>query len=137
MLATLQRLGVVPSFSRPGVSNDTPFSESLFRTMKYRPEYPSRPFATEQEAQKWVDTFVHWYNTEHLNSEIRFVTPDDRHYGRDIAKLTKRKDVYKQARENNPERWAGQIRNWTPIEIVRLNQERKRPSKEDLRSEAA
>jgi transposase InsO family protein len=63
MLATLQRLGVVPSFSRPGVSNDNPYSEALFRTMKYRPEYPSRPFDTEQEAQLWVDVFVNWYNT--------------------------------------------------------------------------
>ena len=137
MLATLQRLGVVPSFSRPGVSNDNPFSESLFRTMKYRPEYPSRPFETEREAQKWVDAFVHWYNTEHLHSEIRFVTPDDRHYGHDIAKLRKRKDVYEQAKKNHPERWAQQIRNWSPIEIVRLNPEQKRPSEEDLSSEAA
>jgi len=137
MLATLQRLGVVPSFSRPGVSNDNPYSESLFRTMKYRPEYPSRPFETEQNAQKWVNTFVHWYNTEHLHSEIRFVTPDDRHYGQDIAKLNTRKDVYEQARNKNPERWANQIRNWSPIEIVRLNPERKRPSEEDLMSEAA
>jgi transposase InsO family protein len=61
MLVTLQRLGVVPSFSRPGVSNDNPFSESLFRTLKYRPEYPARPFASEYEAQRWVDAFVHWY----------------------------------------------------------------------------
>ncbi|SEA34776.1 Integrase core domain-containing protein [Desulfuromusa kysingii] len=137
MLSTLQRLGVVPSFSRPGVSNDNPYSESLFRTMKYRPEYPSRPFETEKEAQEWVDVFVHWYNTEHLHSEIRFVSPNDRHYGQDIAKLNKRKDVYEQARKNKPERWANQIRNWSPIEIVRLNPEQKRPSEEDLRSKAA
>ena len=137
MLATLQRLGVVPSFSRPGVSNDNPFSESLFRTMKYRPEYPSRPFETERESQKWVDAFAHWYNTEHLHSEIRFVTPDDRHYGKDIEKLNKRKDVYEQARKKNPERWARQIRNWAPIEIVRLNPERKKSPEEDLSSEAA
>ena len=137
MLATLQRLGVVPSFSRPGVSNDNPFSESLFRTLKYRPEYPARPFATEYEAQRWVDAFFHWYNTEHLHSEIRFVTPDDRHYGRETAKLNKRKEVYEQARQKTPERWAQQTRNWEPVEIVRLNPERKRPSEEDLCSEAA
>lgn len=89
MLATLQRLGVVPSFSRPGVSNDNPFSEALFRTMKYRPEYPSQPFSSEQEAQRWVDAFVHWYNAGHLHSELRFVTPDDRHYGREAAILQK------------------------------------------------
>ena len=137
MLATLQRLGVVPSFSRPGVSNDNPYSEALFRTMKYRPEYPSRPFDTEQEAQQWVDYFVKWYNTEHLHSEIRFVTPDDRHQGRDIAKLKKRRNVYELARQRNPGRWANQLRNWTPIEIVRLNPERIRASEEALESEAA
>jgi putative transposase len=137
MLATLQRLGVVPSFSRPGVSNDNPFSESLFRTLKYRPEYPARPFASEYEAQRWVDAFVHWYNTEHLHSEIRFVTPDDRHYGQEAAKLSQRKEVYEQARKKNPERWTQQTRNWNPVETVRLNPERKRPSEEDLCSNAA
>jgi len=137
MLATLQRLGVVPSFSRPGVSNDNPFSESLFRTLKYRPEYPSRPFGSEFEAQRWVDAFVHWYNTEHQHSEIRFTTPDDRHFGRDVAKLNKRKEVYEQARQRNPGRWTRQTRNWEPVEIVRLNPERKRSPEEDLCSEAA
>ena len=137
MLATLQRLGVVPSFSRPGVSNDNPFSESLFRTMKYRPGYPSQPFTSEQDAQRWVNNFVNWYNTEHLHSEIRFVTPDDRHYGRETAILTKRKEVYAQAQQKNPNRWARQPRNWEPIAIVRLNPERKRPSEEDLCDEAA
>ena len=137
MLATLQRLGVVPSFSRPGVSNDNPFSESLFRTLKYRPEYPSRPFASEYGAQRWVDAFVHWYNTEHLQSEIRFATPDDRHSGREIVKLGKRREVYEQARRKNPCRWTQQLRNWEPREAVRLNPERKRPSQEDLCSKAA
>jgi putative transposase len=137
MLATLQRLGVVPSFSRPGVSNDNPFSESLFRTLKYRPEYPSRPFVSEFQAQRWVDAFVHWYNTEHQHSKIRFVTPDDRHSGREVAKLNKRKEVYELARQKTPHRWTGTTRNWDPIELVRLNPERKRTSKEVLRSEAA
>jgi transposase InsO family protein len=137
MLATLQRLKVVPSFSRPRVSDDNPFSESLFRTLKYRPEYPSQPFASEQAAQRWVDGFVQWYNTEHLHSEIRFVTPDDRHYGREQAILNKRKEVYAQARQKNPNRWTGQTRNWEPVEIVRLNPEKKGPSEEDLCSQAA
>jgi transposase InsO family protein len=137
MLATLQRLKVVPSFSRPRVSDDNPFSESLFRTLKYRPEYPSQPFASEQDAQRWVDGFVKWYNTEHLHSEIRFVTPDDRHYGQEEAILNKRKEVYAQARQKNPGRWSGQTRNWEPVEIVRLNPEKKRPSEEDLCSKAA
>jgi transposase InsO family protein len=137
MLATLQRLKVVPSFSRPRVSNDNPFSESLFRTLKYRPEYPSQPFASEQDAQRWVDGFVQWYNTEHLHSEIRFVTPDDRHYGQEIEILDKRKEVYSQARQKNPNRWSRHTRNWEPVEIVRLNPERKRPPEEDLCDEAA
>lgn len=130
MLSTLQRLGVVPSFSRPGVSDDNPFSESLFRTMKYRPEYPSGPFASLSAAQNWVDTFVQWYNTEHLHSQIRFVTPDDRHYGREEKILEKRREVYTEARQKSPDRWSGKTRNWQTIAIVRLNPEKSEPSEE-------
>ena len=130
MLSTLQRLGVIPSFSRPGVSDDNPFSESLFRTMKYRPEYPSGPFASLSAAQSWVDTFVQWYNTKHLHSQIRFVTPDDRHYGREKEILKKRRKVYAEARQKNPDRWSGQTRNWEPIAVVRLNPEKIEPSEE-------
>jgi hypothetical protein len=107
------------------------------RTLKYRPEYPSRPFASEFVAQRWVDAFVNWYNTAHQHSEIRFVTPDDRHYGREAAKLNHRKEVYEQARQRNPGRWTRQTRNWEPVEIVRLNPERKRSPEEDLCDEAA
>ena len=124
MLATLHKLGVVPSFSRPSVSNDNPYSESLFRTMKYRPEYPLQPFFTVEAAQTWVDRFVHWYNTEHLHSSIRFVTPDDRHYGREIHILEKRHRVYEEAKENFPGRWSGKTRNWSPIQVVMLNPEK-------------
>ena len=98
MLATLQRLGVVPSFSRPQVSDDNPYSESLFRTMKYRPGYPKQPFASLAAAQKWVDGFVSWYNTEHLHSSIRFITPDDRHFGREQMILADRRNLYENAR---------------------------------------
>ncbi len=69
MLATLQQLGVKPS-----VSNDNPYSESLFRTLKYRPEYPERPFNDLQAARSWVCGFVEWYNHEHLHSGVKFVT---------------------------------------------------------------
>ena len=123
MLATLQRLGMVPSFSRPSVSNDNPFSESLFRTMKYRPEYPSRPFGSLEEARGWVAVFVDWYNTQHLHSGIRFVTPDDQHEGREAKILARRRRVYERARQRHPNRWARGTRNWTPIEKVRLNPE--------------
>lgn len=121
MLATLQKLGVVPSFSRPKVSNDNPYSESLFRTCKYRPEYPSKPFSTIEEAQSWVNAFVAWYNNEHLHSAIRFITPADRHYGRGEAILLKRQRVYESARLQNPSRWSTSTRNWEPVGAVYLN----------------
>jgi len=124
MLATLHKLGVIPSFSRPSVSNDNPYSESLFRTMKYRPEYPSKPFDSIKQAQSWVDGFVFWYNTQHLHSSIRFVTPDDRHYGREQHILANRKKVYQKARSRNPNRWSKQIRNWNAVDQVWLNLEK-------------
>jgi transposase InsO family protein len=124
MLATLQRLGVVTSFSRPHVSDDNPYSEALFRTLKYRPEYPRGPFETLEAARAWVAGFVTWYNTEHLHSAIRFVTPDDRHYGCEDAILRHRKLVYERARRRNPRRWSGATRDWNPVGTVVLNPER-------------
>jgi len=104
MLATLETLGVAASFSRPRVSDDNPFSESLFRTMKYRPEYPDRPFESLEQAREWVIEFVRWYNEEHRHSSIRFVTPAQRHDGSDLAILEHRKTVYERARSQHPER---------------------------------
>ena len=121
MLATLQKLGVVPSFSRPRVSDDNPYSEALFRTLKYRPDYPSQPFSSPADAQDWADSFVHWYNSEHLHSSIRFVTPNDRHFGRETHILEHRKQVCQQARARNPRRWSQKTRNWEPVERVVLN----------------
>lgn len=137
MLATLQKLGVVPSFSRPMVSDDNPYSEALFRTMKYRPEYPSKPFENLAHAQSWVDEFVSWYNTRHLHSGIRFVSPDDRHYGREQDILANRQVIYEQARRRNPERWSRQTRNWNPVRFVWLNPEKDRASKQHPLSAAA
>jgi putative transposase len=121
MLATLQRLGVVPSFSRPSVSDDNPYSEALFRTLKYRPGYPRKPFATIDAAREWVTGFVAWYNGEHLHSGIRYVTPNDRHAGRDKAVLANRRQVYRAARRRTPRRWTGDTRNWAPVGHVYLN----------------
>lgn len=121
MLATLEKLGVAASFSRPRVSDDNPYSESLFRTLKYRPEYPKRPFESIEAAIAWVAGFVRWYNEEHLHSEISFVTPGDRHAGRDISILKNRDEVYEQARQKNPSRWSGKTRNWTAPTKVVLN----------------
>lgn len=137
MLATLQKLGVVPSFSRPRVSDDNPYSEALFRTLKYRPQYPARPFESLEQAQAWVDRFVTWYNTVHLHSAIRFVTPDDRHYGREQAILANRHSVYQKARRCRPDRWTQETRNWKPVRLVWLNPEKKKePSVIDLQQEA-
>jgi transposase InsO family protein len=126
MLATLQWLGVVPSFSRPSVKNDNAFSEALFRTLKYRPEYPSKPFASIADASAWVDNFVHWFNTEHRHSAIRFVTPEERHEGFEAEILNQRRRLYERARRKHPHRWSGAIRNWSPIQEVYLNPEERR-----------
>lgn len=120
MLATLRWLGVTASFSRPHVSDDNAFAEALFRTLKYCPAYPSGPFASLDEARSWVEAFVRWYNTRHLHSAIRYVTPDARHYGLEDAILANRRRVYEEARRHHPERWHGAVRNWTPIAEVRL-----------------
>ena len=124
MLATLDRLGITPSFSRPRVSDDNPYSESLFRTLKYRPEYPRGAFKSLEAAREWVEGFVAWYNTEHLHSAIGFVTPDDRHQARDKKIFKKRNRVYREARNRNPQRWSGKTRKWEHHEVVRLNPER-------------
>ena len=121
LLATLQELGIMPSFSRPSVSNDNPFSESTFRTLKYRPNYPEKPFDGLLSARRWVAEFVAWYNKEHLHSAIKFVTPEQRHKGEDVAILEARNEVYRQARKNNPLRWSGETRNWEPVGDVCLN----------------
>ena len=121
MLATLQELGIMPSFSRPSVSNDNPYSESIFRTLKYRPEYPDKPFKSILDARKWVDSFANWYNTEHRHSSIKFVTPEQRHKGLDKEILLERIKLYEATKALHPSRWSGQIRNWGLIEEVHLN----------------
>ena len=125
LLATLQGLGVMPSYSRPSVSNDNPYSESLFRTLKYRSEYPEHGFIDLQGTRTWVTEFVDWYNTQHLRSAIKLVTPQQRHCGEDIKILANRKHVYQQAKATNPIRWSGEIKSWDPITEVHLNPEKK------------
>ncbi len=124
MLATLQALGIIPSFSRPSVSNDNAFSEALFRTLKYRPGYPSRPFEDLEAARAWVCDFVTWYNNEHQHSAIKYVTPASRHSGLDGAILAARAQVYEDAKAANPQRWSTVCRDWTPIGDVVLNANR-------------
>ena len=121
LLAMLGALGIVPSFSRPRVSDDNPYSEALYRTVKYRPEYPSTPFRSLEDARWWVRAFVGWYNTEHRHSAIRFVTPVQRHGGEHLLVLSGRKEVYEEAKRKRPNRWSGQVRDWRPIGEVVLN----------------
>jgi len=112
MLYTLQRLGAIPSFSRPSVSNDNAFSEALFKTMKYCPKYPYRPFRDIEACRAWVESFVDWYNNVHLHSGIGYVTPNQRHLGQDQKILNQRREVYDLAKTENPHRWSKKIRLW-------------------------
>lgn len=122
MLATLYRLGITPSFSRPRVSDDNPFSEALFKTLKYCPAYPEGGrFDSLDAARMWVESFVTWYNNIHLHSGINWVTPASRHEAKDQAILDQRKEVYESARQKNPGRWTRETRNWSRPNIVELN----------------
>lgn len=124
VLAMLQWLGVKPSYSRPRVSDDNAYAEALFRTAKYRPEFPVKGFASLDEARSWAAGFVHWYNVDHRHSGIRYVSPQQRHAGEDRAILAARHDLYLQAQQRHPARWSGNTRNWSPIGVVTLNPER-------------
>ena len=114
-------LGIAKSFSRPRVSNDNPYSEALFKTLKYIPEYPAQGFKTIEAARQWTETFVQWYNESHLHKGIRYVTPSQKHLGEDVSLLQKRHQVYTEAKQRNPRRWSGKTRNWSPIKKVVLN----------------
>lgn len=124
VLAMLNWLGVKPSYSRPRVSDDNAYAEALFRTAKYRPEFPAKGFDDLDAARAWGAEFVRWYNTEHRHSGIRYVTPAQRHAGHDHAILAARHALYLAARAANPARWRRHTRNWSPIATVTLNPER-------------
>jgi len=121
MKAKMESLGVTSSFSRPRVSNDNPYSESLFRTLKYRPEWPSSGFADLSAARDWVEQFSEWYNEAHRHSGLNFVTPSQRHCGEDAELLAQRKVILEKAKAVNPLRWSGETRNCVPIGSVTLN----------------
>ncbi len=124
MVSTLQWLGIVPSFSRPHVSDDNPYSEALFRTLKHTPAYPRLPFVDAGAAQRWVACFAAWYNGEHRHSAIRYVTPNERHFGLEPGILKRRHELFTSARRANPERWSRASRNWQAVGTVTLNPER-------------
>jgi len=127
VLAMLQWLGISPSYSRPRVSNDNAFAESWFRTIKYHTGYPMRGFESLEHSRQWADRLVSWYNREHRHSGLQFVTPEERHTGKQLQILKAREAVYVAARERNPARWSRGTRNWKPTGAVQLN-----PDREDL-----
>jgi transposase InsO family protein len=131
-LAKLAELGIRPSYSRPGVSDDNAYAESLFRTCKYRPQYPGA-FATIEESRAWVLRFARWYNHEHKHRNLRFVSPAQRHVGEEKHIFARRIGVYDAARARNPERWSRGIRNWSLPKEVWLN----RPTEQSTLREAA
>jgi transposase InsO family protein len=124
VLAMLNWLGINPSYSRPRVSDDNAYAESLFRTAKYRPEFPADGFESLDAARAWGADFVHWYNVDHRHSGIRYVSPEQRHTGADRTILEARHALYLQARQRHPARWSRHTRNWAPIQVVTLNPER-------------
>jgi putative transposase len=92
--------------------------------LKYAPSYPRLGFGTLDEARTWVARFVDWYNHEHLHSSIGLVTPDDRHDGRDLGILQKRRETYALAKQRHPRRWTRGTRAWDRPDVVTLNPER-------------
>ena len=133
MLETLYKLGITPSNSRPRVSNDNPYSESMFKTLKYRPNYQPKGFATIEEAREWCAAFVRWYSTEHHHSGISFLTPSEVHAGKAEELLRNRRKVYEDAKAAHPERWNGRdTRSWVLRREVWLN-----PSQETEKPESS
>lgn len=131
-LAKLAELGIKPSYSRPGVSDDNAYAESLFRTCKYRPEFPGA-FASLEEAREYMLRFVRWYNHSHKHRNLKFVSPAQRHAGEERNIFAQRIAVYEQARAKNPERWSRSIRDWSLPNEVWLN----RPAEECALRQAA
>lgn len=130
--AKMEEMGVISSYSRPRVSNDNPFSESLFRTLKYCSMWPSNGFKSLVDARLWVQKFVNWYNNSHRHSQIGFVTPSQKHRGEDVLLMKNRREVYEAAKLKNPSRWSGTIRNWKTITEVTLNPEKQEVIKQLL-----
>jgi len=104
----LGSLGVTKSHSRPHVSNDNPFSESQFKTMKYRPEFPKR-FGSYEDGLRFSREFFGWYNNEHYHSGIGLLTPASLHDGQAGEIVAARKRTLQDAWQNNPERFVGGI----------------------------
>ena len=114
-------MGIIPSHSRPKVSNDNEFAESIFKTVKYCPQWPLQRLMRLEDSRQWVLKFERFYNNEHRLSSILFVTPAQRYEQRDQDILNHRKQMYTKAREANPTHWSGDIRDWEPVGVVALD----------------
>lgn len=125
VLQKMNDLGIRSSHSRPRVSNDNAFVESLFRTLKYSPSWPSQGFESIDAAREWASNFMRWYNTKHRHSALKFVTPAQRHKGEDVEILEARKTLYEKAKSKHPKRWSGSTRNWKRQTTVTLNPEKR------------
>lgn len=121
MVELLDELGVYPSHSRPRVSNDNPYSEAQFKTLKYRPDYPRR-FASIQAARAWCRNFFDWYSQTHYHSGIGYLRPADLHHGRHHEIITRRQAVLDQAQAEHPQRFHRRPRPTTPPAAVWINQ---------------
>ena len=126
LLTTLYTLNIASSYSRPRVSNDNAYAESIFRTCKYRPDYPYKGFSNITGARKWALEFVHWYNHAHKHSGIKFISPAELHAGRGCEIMRQRRTVYAAAKAKHPERWSGNTRNWELPHSVFLNPEKEK-----------
>ena len=123
LMAFLDSLNVKVSFSRPRTSNDNPYIESLFKTLKYSSGYPIR-FRDIEHAREWMADFVNWYNTKHLHSSIGYVTPKQMRDGSAVDIFKKRNEVMQMAKLKNPEYWGSRDTIcWDAPEEVVLNPE--------------
>ena len=128
----MDELGVLRSFSRPRVPNDYPYSESLLRTAKYRPDYRRKPFTSKDETRLWLTSFVDWYNHRHRQSGIKLVTLQQRHSGQAVEICGHRAVVYEETRQRNLRRWSRSIRCWRQPEVIWIN-----PQPAEIESKAA
>ena len=129
----LADLGVTKTHSRPHVSDDNPYSESQFKTLKYRPEFPDR-FGSIEDARAFCQRFFPWYNHDHHHSGIALLTPDMLHYGRAEQIIEQRQKILDEAYARNPERFVRACPKHPPQPTaVWINPPSPMPSKEDLR----
>ncbi len=120
LLVTLFILGIIPSYSRPRVSDDNPYIESFFKTLKYTVGYPKR-FSDLDHARSWLAGFIHWYNYKHRHSGVGYITPADRHSGIGAKIMAIRNETLLEAYEKRPERWSRKPALWVEKPVVYLN----------------